>query len=418
MQMPDSGRTVYGEPLSHPTYEGDAGPFAGLVLKTTLLTLITLGFYRFWAKTRIRRYLWSQIGFHGDRLEYTGQGRELLFGFLIVFGIFAALGLATNLLSLGLAGTTPGAEIAVNLMYFALIFYLIPVAQYRARRYRLSRSQWRGVRGGLDGSSFRYGALALGFQIMSLLTLGLVKPWTRLRLFAWRTRNMSFGDRRFGFDGSSKRLFRAWILVWLPGAGIAALTVYAAYLSWDDLAAFFAAAEADPESETAAGAPGSPFANVPGWIFLTAVLLLAMRMIAYVRYLIVEYRYFARHTTYESLRFGSSLTVWRVVWIYLPYWIAMTVMFIGLVFSIGSFSALAGGTAVIGTVVPVLLVFLAFFVLSPMLRYILVIHRLTGLLCRTLEISGDQDFSDILQSAKVAPSRGEGLLEMLDSGGI
>ena len=33
--------------------------------------------YRFWGKTRVRRYLWGRVSFQGDRAEYTGTGREL-----------------------------------------------------------------------------------------------------------------------------------------------------------------------------------------------------------------------------------------------------------------------------------------------------------------------------------------------------
>ena len=40
-------------------YRGEQGPLFKLGLKTSLLTLVTLGIYRFWAKTRLRKYFWS-----------------------------------------------------------------------------------------------------------------------------------------------------------------------------------------------------------------------------------------------------------------------------------------------------------------------------------------------------------------------
>jgi len=48
------------------------------------LTIVTLGFYRFWARTRIRKYMWSHVEFEGSRFEYTGTAKELFYGFLIV----------------------------------------------------------------------------------------------------------------------------------------------------------------------------------------------------------------------------------------------------------------------------------------------------------------------------------------------
>jgi len=55
-----------------------------------LFTLGTLGVYYFWAKTRTRRFLFSQTEFAGDRFAYHGTGRELLIGTLkalLVFGV-------------------------------------------------------------------------------------------------------------------------------------------------------------------------------------------------------------------------------------------------------------------------------------------------------------------------------------------
>ena len=43
-----------------------SGSLFGLLLKNALLTVITLGFYRFWAKTRLRRYFWSGVHINGD----------------------------------------------------------------------------------------------------------------------------------------------------------------------------------------------------------------------------------------------------------------------------------------------------------------------------------------------------------------
>ena len=45
-----------------------------LVVWTGALTVVTLGIYRFWARTRLRRYIWSSIMPGGDSFEYTGTG--------------------------------------------------------------------------------------------------------------------------------------------------------------------------------------------------------------------------------------------------------------------------------------------------------------------------------------------------------
>ena len=46
-------RAVVGEPIGKPVF-GDRRGLFGLVVKNTLLTIVTLGIYRFWAKARER----------------------------------------------------------------------------------------------------------------------------------------------------------------------------------------------------------------------------------------------------------------------------------------------------------------------------------------------------------------------------
>ncbi|CAN0586808.1 unnamed protein product, partial [Ectocarpus sp. 12 AP-2014] len=71
-------------------YTGEKGPLFNLAFKTGLLTVVTLGIYRFWQKTRIRKYIWSSVNAGGDTFEYTGTGIEKLLGFLIAV-VFLAI---------------------------------------------------------------------------------------------------------------------------------------------------------------------------------------------------------------------------------------------------------------------------------------------------------------------------------------
>src|SRR5258705_6215321 len=71
-------------------YDGRLGELYGIFIVNLLLSIVTLGFYRFWGKTRIRRYIWSRLSLSGDAFEYTGTGGELFIGFLIVVVLFFA----------------------------------------------------------------------------------------------------------------------------------------------------------------------------------------------------------------------------------------------------------------------------------------------------------------------------------------
>ncbi|MDH3738773.1 MAG: YjgN family protein, partial [Alphaproteobacteria bacterium] len=132
---------------------GRRGPLFGILLVNALLGLVTLGIYRFWARTRLRQYFWNSIEIDGDLLEYTGRGLELFIGFLIVVAVLVPLFGGYSVLSTFLQATTPDVFAAVNFLYFITIFWLTRYAYFRARRYRLARTVWRGIRGGQDGSA-------------------------------------------------------------------------------------------------------------------------------------------------------------------------------------------------------------------------------------------------------------------------
>ena len=68
------------------SYDGSLSHITKLWLINVTLFFVTLSLYRFWGRTRIRQYVWSHITILGDRLEYTGTGKELFFR---VFGSVA-----------------------------------------------------------------------------------------------------------------------------------------------------------------------------------------------------------------------------------------------------------------------------------------------------------------------------------------
>src|SRR5215510_11290460 len=95
------------------TYDGQIGELYGIFFLNLLLGIITLGIYRFWGRTRYRRYLWSHTSYDGDRFEYTGTGGELFRGFIIAIGILILLIGGAFGAAAALAQTHPGVVVAV-----------------------------------------------------------------------------------------------------------------------------------------------------------------------------------------------------------------------------------------------------------------------------------------------------------------
>jgi uncharacterized membrane protein YjgN (DUF898 family) len=108
-------------------FSGRIGSFWGIALLNLLLTILTLGIFRFWAKTRQRRYLWAETSFAGEPLEYRGRGVELLVGALLAFAF-----IFLPLFAVGFIGQAIG-KAAMFLyvpVYFGL-FWLMGVGVYR-----------------------------------------------------------------------------------------------------------------------------------------------------------------------------------------------------------------------------------------------------------------------------------------------
>ncbi|MBD3625444.1 MAG: DUF898 family protein, partial [Rhodobacteraceae bacterium] len=189
-------------------FAGGRGALFGLALRTSLLTVLTLGFYRFWMKTRLRRWYWSAIRPGGHPLEYVGDPLEKLLGFLIAVAFLAFYIGVVNLVLMFLAFTLLGGD---AFAYSASFVGLIPVvfyARYRARRYLLGRTRWRGIRFGLEPAAWGYAWRAMGHWAVTILSLGLMWPRMTFALEKFRTDRTWFGDARLEQTGSWKSLYR------------------------------------------------------------------------------------------------------------------------------------------------------------------------------------------------------------------
>src|SRR5688572_5770871 len=103
------------------TFTGVRGDFRWLVIRGAMLELVTLGFYRFWLATDMRRHLWSHTPVGGDAPEYTGTAKELLIGFLFALAILAPIYLAYFLA--GLQAEIYQAFASLPLILFFYLFY-------------------------------------------------------------------------------------------------------------------------------------------------------------------------------------------------------------------------------------------------------------------------------------------------------
>ena len=371
--MNDLGSTIIGEAApGHPSagtevqerleYDGSGADLATIAATNAIATLATLGFYRFWGKTRVRRYLWSRVGCRGDQGEYSGTGMELLRGFLVALPVLALLVGSSFWIQMRSSVGEP----VYWFLEFAgilILFFLVCLAAYLARRYRLSRTEWRGIRFAQDGSSIRYALLVLAWSIVVVLSLGTAYAVYRTRLQHYRTTHTSFGNRRFRFEARAAALLKPWLLAWLfvlPSLGL-----------------------------------------------------------TYCWYRVKEFRYFAQTTHCGAFSFKSELRARSVVLILIVGWLSILIAMACLGLGLYTIAANAppgdpGPTVMLGYVV-------AFAIAMPVigaLRMLFLVHPLVREVVGTTSIIGEEDYAAIAQSRQSSPRRGEGLADALDVGAI
>ena len=348
-----------------------------------LLGLLTLSIYRFWARTNVRKHIWSCVHINGEPLEYTGRGIELFKGALFVFVVF---GLPAVLLIAGISiayGPEHPAIGAVQTLFLFIVSLLWGAAVFRARRYQLSRTQWRGIRGWLEGSATTYSLLYFGSLLARGMTLGWITPVMSINLQEKMLGGMRFGSMPFRFKGRAGPLYPAyaisWFLTFAVFIGIAiALGAAVAFLAGDDLSAalgdFFA--EKDQPTEEQAFKIGVFFAGIAAFYLL----LFLFYPIVWSIYAAREMAVLAGYTSIGDARFRLRTTT-------------------------GSMIGLTIGNILIWV-----------FTLGIGGPY--VNQRLVRYLCDRMEIDGKVDVDNIRQSTAPLSTMGEGLADALDVGGL
>lgn len=364
--METQSNSQSGQPIDI-AWTGKGSNYVGLGFKIFLLKIITLGIYHFWAKTEIRKRLWNNVRINNEPLEYTGTGMELFLGFLVVmFAVF----LPAILLMFGLQfmfGPESIEAIVGVLCIYIFFIYLIGVAIYNANRYRLSRTQWRGIRGSLKGSAWGYGWTTFWTTIVSILTLGLAVPWQSIKLQRIITNNTHFGETPMNFTGNYKPLMKYYILPWIAALGGYGLMIFLLFPIFARLAALQKSGEIIDPATTL-----SIQFQILGYIIVFALVL----SIVYAWYQSKYYNYIAEHTKFSNGSFALTTTPVGLIWI---------------------------------TVSNFFIVILSLTILSPV-----AIARLFGYFVQNLSFNGNVDITSIEQSQVTKSKTGEGLAEGFD----
>ncbi|MFL6677908.1 MAG: YjgN family protein [Burkholderiaceae bacterium] len=227
------GPTAVRERALEIRFTGSGSEYFRIWVVNLLLSIVTLSLYRPWAKVRRLRYFYANTLVDGHALDFHGDPRKMLRGYLLA---------GLMLLSYSAAGRFSPVAALVALLILAVLW---PALLRASMQFRLANTSWRGLRfqfsGTLDGAyramlplfipAIALGILGLGvtdpahppswylpyFGLTMLATLALMPlAWWNFKRFQhdnfnlgqWRTKLATGPGSVYGL---SLRLFGVWI---------------------------------------------------------------------------------------------------------------------------------------------------------------------------------------------------------------
>jgi uncharacterized membrane protein YjgN (DUF898 family) len=157
-------------------FNGKAVDYLLLILKTTLLTIVTLGLYYPWARAERLRYLMNHTKLGPQAFSFNGNGKEIAIGYikgLLVYGV-----IYVGLIYSGrLAGESPVLGAVLSLVFMTLFYGLLPLAVWGGKAYRLSRTRYRSIYFSIDRQQRNAFLKRYALDLLLVpLTLGLYLP--------------------------------------------------------------------------------------------------------------------------------------------------------------------------------------------------------------------------------------------------
>jgi uncharacterized membrane protein YjgN (DUF898 family) len=397
-----------GASVAAASFDGSGGEFVKLLLKGSVLLIPTLGFYRFWLITDIRRHLWSHTRVGNDHLEYTGSGKELLIGFLIALAVLVPIYVAYFIA--GLMAETLQAFASLPLAAF--LYGFGQYALFRSRRYRATRTVLRGLRFWMTGSPWAYAGRALVWDLATVLTIGLLYPWRSAALERYKMRHTHFGDLAGDFVSTGGMLFKRGWWLWLV-ALVVPLSLVAG---------------------TVALGMGLSGAAAPVYVvLLSAVLGIALGIIAMVVFGLlrgIQLRWYLEGIRFGAVEVASHLRKGQVFGCYVKallaavvYGIVAVALMTGLVFVFSEpLSTLKAGESwsagTIAAFASLAVAYLAFVIGLGLLKRYFVDRGVWRAAAASALVVNVAALDAVVARGDVAGSLGEGLADALDFGGF
>jgi uncharacterized membrane protein YjgN (DUF898 family) len=198
-----------GEPELHPfEFTGSAADYFRIWIISLCLSLLTIGVYSAWGKVRKKRYLYAHTRLAGSGFEYRASPLAILKGRVIALVLFGGLAAAGHFFPLA------------QLAFILLLLLLLPWLVVATARFNARNSAWRSIRFGFDGRIGEAAKVLLGFLALTVVTLGIVYPYYRMRRARFLLGRHRFGATGFATSFMSGPFYIAYFAALGMGMGI------------------------------------------------------------------------------------------------------------------------------------------------------------------------------------------------------
>jgi predicted Zn finger-like uncharacterized protein len=194
-------------------FTGNAREYFGIWIVNTLLKIVTFGIYSPWAKVRSRQYFYGNTLLEGANFDYLANPLALLKGWLLGAALFIIYTLGSQYSPL------------VGMGFGLLVFLLIPWVIVRSRLFNNRNSAHRNIRFNFRPAYAESYKVFAGLPLLSILTLGLLTPYSYYRQKRFLMENNSFGQSPFGFDARIGDFYLVFLKIF--GLVILALIAFA-----------------------------------------------------------------------------------------------------------------------------------------------------------------------------------------------
>jgi uncharacterized membrane protein YjgN (DUF898 family) len=315
------------------------------------------------------------------------------------------------------------------LIGFALLLLLGEYALYRARRYRLTRTVFRGLRFDQHGSPWRYAVYALVCWGIVIVTLGLAYPWTSAFIERFKMRNTSYGDLQGRFEGRGLALFWRGLPIWLlvVGGPIIAIVVMARLIDWNMLSNALAASQGDGDSMNTLIKNNPQLGVALGIVIATISAGILVAVLLYPVFQAVKLRWWISGLRFGEVAVTSRLRIRQVYRVYLR--LLLYLFLLGLLASVMGGMTVAVVLGIVGlahnatlTQVSIgaisLLLYVVFMIGSSTIYQVIVAAGLWRLGAQSAALSGEGALDGVRATGTASSALGEGLADALGVGSI